>query len=319
MLYNESIMRRRTKVTIGVLVAGFAIAYLGVIVWLIKSSAKDNISVSSEGLVAIIRINGVISASGDGGITSGETSPENIIKDIRDAEEDDEVKAILLRINSPGGTAGSSEEIYSAIKQIRKPVVASISDIGASGAYWIASGTDKIIANASSEVGSIGVIIEIPNLQKLFNKIGVDLQVISQGKYKDLGNPARPLTNEERKILKDHSLIIYNKFVDDVTKSRKIPRNKVLKIANGLTYPGSVARKLNLIDEIGNYSDGLKLAAKLGKIKGEPETIEYEEPGIFDFFGSMFGSKFNFADYFRQSDTLNNKFINERPLPQINY
>jgi len=309
-------MSRKTKVLIGVLVAGFAIAYLGAIVWLVKSSFRDNISIGSEGLVAVIRINGVISASGDGAIASGETSPENIIKDIQEAEDDDEVKAILLRINSPGGTAGSSEEIYSAIKQIKKPVVASISDIGASGAYWIASGADKIIANASSEVGSIGVIIAIPNLQKLFNKLGVDLQVISQGKYKDLGNPARPLTSEEKKILKDHSFIIYNKFVDDVAKSRNIPRSKVLKIANGLTYPGSVAKELKLIDGIGNYSDSLNLAAKMGKIKGKPETIEYEEPGIFDFFGNIFGAKPNISDYLRQTDFLNKQFINERPLPR---
>lgn len=230
---------------------------------------------AAEGSVALIRIEGEISASQE---SLGGVAPERIIEQLRWAEEDDNVKAILLRINSPGGTAAASQEIFAELKRVKKPVVASIADIGASGAYWIACGADKIVASPSSAVGSIGVIITLPNLKGLLDKLGVTYIVITKGKYKDIGNPARPLTAEERKVLDEQAGMIYRDFIENVAESRSLSLEEVEKYATGLTYLGSQAKEMGLVDQLGNYTDAVKLAAKLGKIKGEPEIEEYEEP-----------------------------------------
>ncbi len=230
---------------------------------------------SAGGSVALIRVEGEISASQDG--LSGIT-PEKIIEQLRWAEKDDSIKAILLRINSPGGTAAASQEIFTELKRAKKPVVASIADIGASGAYWVACGADKIVASPSSAVGSIGVIITLPNFKGLLDKLGVSYIVITKGKYKDIGNPARPLTEEERKVLDEQAEVIYRDFIENVAESRNLSLEEVEKYATGLTYLGSQAKEMGLVDQLGNYTDAVKLAAKLGKIKGEPEVEEYEEP-----------------------------------------
>lgn len=274
-------MSRKWKITIIAGITALFLFYLAVMVWLIS----DSNPFPGES-IALIKIDGVISASGEGPFSSSVT-PEKVLSQLDQAAEDRDVKAILLRINSPGGTAGASQEIYTEIKRLNKPVVASIADIGASGAYWIATGADKIIANSASEVGSIGVIIEIPNLQGLFKQIGADFQIVKQGKYKDLGNPSRPLTLEEKEILNQHSKILYDLFVDEVAKARKLTREEVLKMANGLTFPGTQAKDLKLVDQIGNYSDAIDAAAKLGKIGGKPKVVQYDKPGFFDFFSGM--------------------------------
>lgn len=273
-------MSRKWKITLIVGVIAMFTAYASLMIWLIAGSSTPG------GSIALIRIDGVISGSGEGPFSSSVT-PERVLSQLRQADEDPGVSAILLRINSPGGTAGASQEIYSEVVRMKKPVVASIADIGASGAYWIAAGADKIIANNASEIGSIGVIIEIPNLQGLFKQIGADFQVVKQGKYKDMGNPARPLTAEERTILDKHSKVLYDLFVEEVAKARKMKKDDVLRLANGLTYPGTQAKGFKLIDEIGNYSDAVAATGKLGKIDGKPNVVEYDKPGLFDFFSGM--------------------------------
>ncbi len=230
---------------------------------------------TAEGSIALIRIEGEISASQE---SIRGVAPERIIKQLRWAEENDNVKAILLRINSPGGTAAASQEIFTELRRAKKPVVASIADIGASGAYWIACGADRIIASPSSAVGSIGVIITLPNLKGLLDKLGVTYIVITKGKYKDIGNPARPLTEEEKKVLDEQAGMIYRDFIENVAESRNLSLDEAERYATGLTYLGSQAKEMGLVDQLGNYTDAVKLAAKMGKIKGEPEIEEYEEP-----------------------------------------
>lgn len=273
-------MSKKWKITLIVGVVALFVIYFSLMIWLVAGGSGPGQS------IALIRIDGVISASGSGPFSSA-VIPETIINQLKQAEDDPGVKAILLRINSPGGTAGASQEIFTEVKRMKKPVIASIADIGASGAYWIAAGADKIIANSASEVGSIGVIIEIPNLEGLFKQIGADFQVIKQGKYKDLGNPSRPLSPEEKNILNRHSKVLYDLFVKEVAKARNLSEEEVLKMANGLTFPGIQARGMKLIDEIGNYSDAVNEAAKSGKIEGKPEIVEYNKPGFFDFFTGM--------------------------------
>ena len=242
--------------------------------------------------IVVIRIDGVISASGAGdSLFSSGTSPEDVIEPLRRADQDEKVKAILLRINSPGGTPAASEEMFKEIRRTKKPVVASVGDIAASAAYLLASGTDKIVSSASSEVGSIGVIQVIPNLEELYRKLGVDYQVISQGKFKDMFSGSRALTEEERTILAQDAKIIYDQFIEAVAQGRRISEQKVNKLATGQTFPGSVALKLRLVDELGNYQDAIDLAAKLGKIEGEPELIEYGAPTFFGLLRKSFQRK----------------------------
>lgn len=282
--------------------------YSILVFWLIGKYSKFFV-----GSVALIRIEGVISASGvEGGlIPSAGVSPENIIDHLRKADADNDVKAILLRINSPGGTAAASQEIFREVGRTKKPVVVSIGDIGASGAYYIASAADEIVASPASEVGSIGVIVEAPNYQELFKKIGIDYVVITQGKYKDMGNPNRPLKPEEIAILEEQTKIIYEQFVDDVAKGRNISHEKMLSLATGQTFAGTQALKLKLIDDLGNFRDAVDLAAKLGKIKGEPEIVEYGTMSLPDVIKSLFQSRsFGLKDLF-----LNNN-IQTQPLPR---
>jgi len=256
----------------------------------------------------VIRIDGVIVGSGsDGGLLDGgqATFPEKIQDQLKEALEDSSVKAILVRVNSPGGSAAASQEIYSSMKRAakKKPIVATISDVGASGAYYSIAPCRQIVANPSSLVGSIGVFMEIPIYKELYNKLGIKFEIIKEGKYKTLGDPSRELTAEERQILQKQTNIIYRQFIDDVAKARskRLSNEEVTKLANGLVYTGTEALKLKLIDKIGNYEDALRLAAKLGKIKGEPEVVEYEKPGIVDLIGSLSKIKVNISsDLFKE-------------------
>ncbi len=282
-------MSRKWIIVIIILAFIFFSAYGLFFIWLIGRSARG---LPGTGSVAIVRIEGVISSSGGGGgiFSIAGTSPETVITQLRRADRDFSVKSILLRIDSPGGTASASQEIYREIKRVKKPVVASIGDIGASGAYYAASAADVIVANPASAVGSIGVILEVPNMEELLKKLGVEYTFITRGKYKDIGNPTRPLTPEEREILESQAEEIYGQFIADVAKGREMPVGTVKELATGLTYLGSDALGLKLVDKIGNFQDAVDLAAKLGKIKGEPGIVEYGAPSLLDVIQNLFKS-----------------------------
>ncbi|MFZ3085086.1 MAG: signal peptide peptidase SppA, partial [Candidatus Hydromicrobium sp.] len=190
-----------------------------------------------------------------------------------EADKNPNVKAILLRVNSPGGSPAASQEIYEEIKKMEKPVVVSVSDTCASGAYYVASAADRIIANRSSSVGSIGVIMQIPNYEDLYEKLGLKYTTIKQGKYKDVGSPDRPLTKEEMKLLEAQLKEIYRQFIADVAEARSMDVSEVEELATGWVFLGTEALELGLIDDIGNYKDAINIAAELGGIKGEPNVI----------------------------------------------
>lgn len=271
-------MKRRWVVLIVLGVSFFLLAYIGLIVWLFTQIEGVKPFESGGRKIALIRIEGVISASGGDLFSTAAAPPEDIIDQLRQADKDKGVKAILLRINSPGGTPAAAQEIFTELKRVKKPVVVSIADMGASAAYYIAAGADKIMASPGSEVGSIGVILMVPNLEELYRKLGIEYQVITQGKYKDMFAGNRPLTEEEKKLLEEEGQIVYNQFIEAVAEGRKLALPKVKDLATGRTWPGSEAKKLKLLDELGNYQDAIDLAKKLGKIKGEPEVVEYGEP-----------------------------------------
>ncbi len=245
------------------------------------------------GKIALINIKGPIAASGSDGPFSSAVTPELVTGQLKQAAEDDDIKAVLLRVNSPGGTSAAGQEIYMQVVKVRKskPVVVSIADIGASAAYLISSPATKIMASESSLVGSIGTIIVVPNYEGLFGKIGVDYTIISQGKYKDMGNPGRRLTEEEKEILTKQSRQVYDQFIDDVAKARGLKRSKVEKLATGQAFLGSEGIKNGLIDEIGNFQDAIDLAAKLGKIKGEPDIVQYDRTSFFQTFSQLLSNE----------------------------
>lgn len=228
--------------------------------------------------VAVIPIQGEI-AYQSSDILGGEiTNPETIKQEIKEAEEDSSVAAILLEINSPGGSAVASEEVMYAVRDCKKPVVVWISDVGASGAYLAASAADKIVATPSSSVGSIGVILGITDLSRLYQNIGINRYSITGGEYKDMGAEYRPLTTEERNMLQEMVNQDYEYFISLVAENRKLDPAYVRSIAEGKIYTGRQAKEIKLIDELGNKKHALDLAAQLGGIRGRYQVITIKPP-----------------------------------------
>jgi protease-4 len=205
-------------------------------------------------------------------------SADDTLKELRRFSKKSSVRAILLRINSPGGTVAPAQEIYREIEKIRKkkPVVTSIETVGASAAYYIASNSDIIVCSNGSITGSIGVIMMLPDLHKVIEKIGVNVNVIKAGAFKDIGTGVKPLSDQEREILQNFATEVHEQFISDVLAGRKgkIEEDKLREIADGRFFTGSSARNLGLVDSMGNFYDAANLAAGLAGIKGEPQ-LEY--------------------------------------------
>ncbi len=254
-----------------------------IVLVLIIAGGTSSTPIGKKG-VAVIHVSGLIASSPAGGIlsTAVTATPESLIKQLRRADSDSRVAAVVLRIDSPGGSAAASQEIFEEVKRMKKPVVVSAADIDASGAYYISCGADEIMANRASEVGSIGVILSIPNLQELYDKVGVKYVTIKQGKYKDIGSDSRPMTDEEKQLLEKETQEIYEQFIADVASSRNIPVAKVREMATGMVWNGSKAKEMGLIDSLGNYQDAVARAGKLGKIAGEPPIIQFDSTSIWD-------------------------------------
>ncbi|MFZ0932531.1 MAG: signal peptide peptidase SppA [Syntrophobacteraceae bacterium] len=232
----------------------------GVIVWLVFGvdlSVKGN-------RVGLIDIKGTI-------INSQDT-----LKQITDFRKESSIKAIVLRIDSPGGSVGPSQEIYREIRRTAqsKPVVASMGSVAASGGYYIASAASYIVANPGTITGSIGVIIHLPNLRELFGKIGYQMTTIKSGQFKDIGNPAREITPEEKELLQATIDETYHQFVRDVALARNLPEEHVRQVADGRIIMGEKALELKLVDQLGNFEDAVAKAGEMAKIVGEPEVIK---------------------------------------------
>ncbi len=197
------------------------------------------------------------------------------VRRIKSLSETDGVKAIVLDINSPGGSVGAVQEIYSQILRIKKerniPFVALFGDVAASGGYYLAAACDKIVAHPGTLTGSIGVMFNVSNLEGLFSKIGYKSDPIKSGIHKDIASPARPMTKKERKILQDLIDEAYGQFVSAVSAGRGLSDERVREISDGRIYSGSQALELGLVDALGDSIDALELAGKLGGIKGRPK------------------------------------------------
>jgi len=233
--------------------------------------------------VAVVHLNGTITSTPQDyfalqGITPGRTSDL-----LEQAAADPTVKAIVVRINSPGGSVVASDEIYRDLLAFEKPVVVSMGDMAASGGYYIACGGDYVMAHPGTLTGSIGVISQFINAEELLDKVGVDAVVITSGPRKDIGSLFREMTEEEKKLWKDIINDIYEDFVAVVVKARDLPLEDVRDLADGSIYTGQQALEKGLVDAVGTQDDAIDKAAELGGIAGEPRVIDLKPvPSFFD-------------------------------------
>jgi len=206
--------------------------------------------------------------------------------------DDDSIKAIVLRINSPGGAVGPAQEILREVEKIRakKKIVASLGTVAASGGYYIASGANLIMANRGTATGSIGVIMQFTNVEGLTKKIGLDFFNLKAGRYKDVGSPFRPMTPEDKAYLQGLLDNIYQQFLSDVAHNRKIPLAKMKNLAEGRIYSGEEAKQVGLVDAFGNLPDAIERAGRLGGIKGKVTAVYAEKEG-FSFLRLLLGQE----------------------------
>jgi protease-4 len=217
--------------------------------------------------VGIIEISGVI------------TDAKNTIYNLKRFREDNSIKAIVIRIDSPGGAVGPSQEIYREIRKTSgsKKIIASMGTIAASGGYYVAAGTDGIVANPGTITGSIGVVMGFTNYQELLRKIGLVPVVVKSGEYKDLGSPVREMKAKEKKILQDFAQKIHRQFVMDIVEGRNMDKADVESLADGRIFTGEESKELGLIDRIGNFEDAVEWAGRMGGIKGKISTVYARE------------------------------------------
>lgn len=248
--------------------------------------------------VAVIHVQGpILSGSIPGGF--GFASSEDVINSIRDAKRDSSVKAIVLRLNSPGGTPAAAQEIVIEIERTEKPIVISMGDIATSGAYWISASADYIMASEDTMTGSIGVIWVIENREAYFEEEGIRYDVFKSGEMKDMGAPWRNLTDEEIDLINDLLMAVHMRFVDTIVEGRGIPINEVEELADGRVFLGADAKTHGLIDGFGNLYDAIDVAADLGGIEREPMVIHMNRPSLA---GLLFGGetmvKNDYAQYY---------------------
>lgn len=225
---------------------------------------------SFGGNIGIVEIDGMILSS------------KKIIKHIKAFQKDDQIKAIILRINSPGGGIAPSQEIYQEIMKIKmdKKIITSMGSVAASGGYYIASATNGIVANPGTITGSIGVIMEYANIMEIVKKIGISPVVIKSGEFKDMGSPLKKLTDSEKKIFQDLVDELHLQFVKDAAFARNIDVKVMADIADGRVYTGQKALELKLIDRLGNLDDAVQWAGKLADIQEELKPVYPKEDKI---------------------------------------
>ncbi len=251
---------------------------------LISGGLEDKII--SEG-IAVIPIVGTISIDVEDGFFSSGISANSIVARLERANENKGIKAIILDINSGGGGVVASREVVKAVKEIDKPVIALIREVGASGAYWIASSADWIIADEMSITGSIGVFSGYLEFSGLLEHYNVSYERLVAGEYKDLGVPYRQLTEQEKMMMQQKLNLIHDYFIKDVAKNRNLSEFRVRQLANGFFYLGVEGKDLGLVDELGGKKEAIAKAKELGNLKNG-NLIEYKEKkSIFDFFGKI--------------------------------
>ncbi len=236
---------------------------IGIVILLVLVYVFSYFSVKSAPKIAVININGVIS------------NYETAIQNIETAQIDSSIKAVVIAVDSPGGAVGAAQEIYSAIEKLRKekPVVVSMGNVAASGGYYISVPANVIYANPGTITGSIGVIIQHVSFAKVLDKLGVKVENIKSGKNKDILYPNKELTPQQKKLLEETIKDVYNQFLEDIVKYRQIDINTLKQYADGRIFTGRQAKKLKLIDKLGNIQDAVEEAKKLAGLEGKKVMV----------------------------------------------
>ncbi len=224
--------------------------------------------------VAVIYLDGAITSEPEDYLSTSGITPGRVADLLERAAALPTVKAVVVRVNSPGGGVVASDEIYHALLDFEKPVVIWMGDMAASGGYYISCGGDYVFAHPDTLTGSIGVISQFLNAEELMEKIGVDAVVITSGPSKDIGSLFREMTEEEKALWKTIIDEVYEGFVEIVAEARDLPLEDVRDLADGRVYTGRQALELGLVDEVGTSDDAVAKAAELGGIEGEPHVIE---------------------------------------------
>ena len=201
----------------------------------------------------------------------------SIVPLIRQAAADDEVRALVLRVNSPGGSVVGTDEIYHALQETEKPIVVLMREVAASGAYYLSMAAGHIVVNPNTITGSIGVIGQFPNVQELMDKVGFEMNTIKSGEAKDLGNPFRKMTREEEVLFQDIIDETFERFLAIVVEGRNLSEAQARELADGRVYTGQKAMELGLVDAVGYEQDAIARAAELGGIEGEVRVVHYKK------------------------------------------
>ncbi|MBI5682770.1 MAG: signal peptide peptidase SppA [Deltaproteobacteria bacterium] len=261
---------KKRSVIIGLLatVGIFAVFFLFTVIGLFVAQGGNTFKFGDK--IGVVEITGVI------------TDSRYINEKIIEYGERDDIKAIILRIDSPGGGVGPSQEIYKEVKRVKekKKVVVSMGSVAASGGYYIAAAGERIFANPGTLTGSIGVVMEFANIEGLLSKIGLTGYVVKSGEYKDIGSPVRKMTDKEKRLLQSVIDNVHEQFVQAVSEGRSIELSRVKNIADGRIFTGDQAKKLGLVDELGSLTDAIDAAAKMAGIKGKPIVIYPQKRGM---------------------------------------
>ena len=253
---------RKHPVLLGLIIIGIILGVFLISLFFLGRFGEERAFVLGE-KIAVVDIKGVI------------TSSRGIVEQIEKLKEDGDVKAIILRINSPGGGVGPSQEIYREVLRAKekKKIIASMESVAASGGYYVACASDIIVANPGTITGSIGVVMEFSNVEDLLKKIGLRSYVIKSGKHKDIGSPLREMTSEEKVILQSVIDSVHSQFVRAVAEGRNMEEGKVRQIADGRIFSGEQAKELGLVDRLGSLQDAIEMAAEMIGIEGKPVVV----------------------------------------------
>jgi len=238
-------------------------------IWLLIAVTDDGLPGGAK--VAVVEIEGVIGTEVARGLDTDE-----LVRILHEYRDDPAIRAVVLRINSPGGVVAPTQEIVSAVRRLReakKPVVASLGSVAASGGYYVAVAADRIFASPGTLTGSIGVVMQLANLEGLLKKVGVEYVVVKAGSFKDVGNFARPMTPEERRILQSLLDDVYEQFIGAVAEGRHLDLETVRGFAEGRIFSGRQAQALKMVDELGGLEDAVEAAARMAGLPGKPKVV----------------------------------------------
>jgi protease-4 len=269
----------RDRLALGVVAfifGGLFLVFFGFLLLAYSVVRGETPRIASGPRVGVVEVKGAIGMGGSEGVDA-----ERVMKQLRRFGDDDGMKAVVLRVDSPGGAVSPSQEIYDEVRRLaeKKVVVCSLGSMAASGGFYVAMGCDKIVAEPGTLTGSIGVISQFVNVKGLVERFDIKTETIKSGKLKDMGNPFRDMTPDDRAYWQGVTNQIYEQFLAAVVASRKLPEAQVRKVADGRVITGADAKALGLADQLGNFYDAVDLARKEADLSGEPYLVYPPEDG----------------------------------------